>query len=113
MIDSSIPEKNVSAVGVQLGEPASWALPPATWTLIEVTWPSERPGTATRASMPPPSSFSVTVPDGDLRQDELAVVVDGGDERRADDAHLQARLRAHHRPLEDRGAARPRPRPGP
>ena len=59
-----MPEKNVSAVGVQLGEPASWALPPASWTLIDVTWPSCRPGTETRASMPAPSSLSVTVPEG-------------------------------------------------
>ena len=40
--------------------------------------------------MPAPSNFSVAVPAGTLDEDELALVVHGGDERRADDAHLQA-----------------------
>ena len=63
-IRSIVPEKNVSAVGVQVGVVVIWADPPETRTSIEVTWPSTRPVTCTWALTPGPSMRRVTLPAG-------------------------------------------------
>ena len=73
---SSLPEKNVSAVGVHFGSLASWALPPAIWTLIDVTWPSRRPAHRDRALDARALDLHRDGPGGHPGEDELAVLVD-------------------------------------